>query len=90
MCAHNVSSLKYNVNATIVSSALYDVIHLEPTAVEDRYECYPYDTMDERRDIRCQVRSIIEEKLSLLFREPPEDGSGRPENPSGRPGGPLI
>ena len=56
--------------------------------MEDRYECYLYDTMDKRRDIRCQVRSIIEEKLSLLFREPPEDGSGRPENPSGRPGGP--
>ena len=65
------------------SPAIGEPILLKPTVVEDRYECYPYDTMDDRRDIRCQVRSILEGKIRLAL-ESPGDGSG---GDSGGPGG---
>ena len=42
--------------------------------------------MDERRDIRCQVRSILEEKIRLVL-EFPDDGPG---GDSGGPGGPTT
>jgi hypothetical protein len=71
--------------------SLYDVIRLEPTSVEDRYECYPYDTMDERRDIRCTVRSIIQEKINLLFNDGfPDEGPTDPTSfPTGTPVSPT-
>lgn len=65
--------------------SIYEPIRLKPTVVEDRYECYPYDTMDERRDIRCLVRSVIEEKIRLALMDPPDGGSG--VGPSDGPGG---
>ena len=71
-----------------VSPATGEPIRLEPTVLEDRYGCYSYDTMDERRDIRCQVRSILEEKISLAFSEISDEGpSSGPDNPNGPGGG---
>ena len=82
---HSVSYLFHT------SPATYGPILLEPTVVEDRYGCYSYDTMDERRDIRCQVRSILEEKISLVLSEisgdGPGSGSGRPDGGEGPTGG---
>ena len=70
------------------SPAIYEPIRLEPMVVKNRHECYSYDTMDERRDIRCQVRSIIQHLvLGELPGEGSGSGSGRPDGPGGCPNG---
>ena len=62
-----------------LSPAVDDVLRFEPTIVEDQYGCYPYDTMDERRDIRCQVRSLIKEALSEITEDLDPDRMFEPQ-----------
>ena len=79
------------IHSLCVSPAIYEPARLEPTVLEDRFGCYPYDTMDERRDIRCTVRSIIQEKINLLFNDGfPDEGPTDPTSfPTGTPVSPT-